>query len=72
MHDAKWGKNATGIIRGILADCVAAREELDRALTLIIGTFHATCARYLRRYGRMIDIPNNFAIADADDWSARL
>jgi DNA helicase-2/ATP-dependent DNA helicase PcrA len=35
---------------------------------LMIGTFHATCAKYLRRYGQLIDLPNNFSITDADDW----
>ncbi|OCF43356.1 DNA helicase II/ATP-dependent DNA helicase PcrA [Kwoniella heveanensis CBS 569] len=34
---------------------------------LVLGTFHATCAKYLRRYGQLIDLPNNFVIADADD-----
>lgn len=31
------------------------------------GTFHATCAGYLRKHGRVIGLPNNFAIMDADD-----
>ncbi|WVQ93444.1 hypothetical protein IAU59_000518 [Kwoniella sp. CBS 9459] len=34
---------------------------------LVLGTFHATCAKYLRRYGQLIDLQNNFVIADADD-----
>ncbi|KAL7420030.1 ATP-dependent DNA helicase srs2 [Cryptotrichosporon argae] len=34
---------------------------------LVLGTFHATCVRYLRRYGNRIGLSNNFAIADADD-----
>ncbi|ADV20750.1 DNA helicase II/ATP-dependent DNA helicase PcrA [Cryptococcus gattii E566] len=34
---------------------------------LVLGTFHATCVKYLRRYGRLIDLSNNFVIADADD-----
>ncbi|KAL1411641.1 ATP-dependent DNA helicase srs2 [Vanrija albida] len=37
------------------------------AATLVLGTFHATCARYLRRHGKRIGLDNNFAIADADD-----
>ncbi|BEI85006.1 hypothetical protein CcaverHIS002_0504070 [Cutaneotrichosporon cavernicola] len=37
------------------------------AAQLVLGTFHATCARYLRRYGALIGLDNNFAIADADD-----
>ncbi|KAK8861601.1 hypothetical protein IAR55_002424 [Kwoniella newhampshirensis] len=34
---------------------------------LVLGTFHATCAKYLRRYGQLIELPNNFIIADAED-----
>jgi DNA helicase-2/ATP-dependent DNA helicase PcrA len=45
---------------------VLGRSELREKL--IIGTFHATCVRFLRRYGGLVDIPNNFAIADSDDW----
>ncbi|RXK35890.1 hypothetical protein M231_06854 [Tremella mesenterica] len=54
-----------------------AANEMKKRLTsllgskaadaLVLGTFHATCARYLRRYGQLIGLPNNFAIADADD-----
>ncbi|PWN49622.1 UvrD-helicase-domain-containing protein [Violaceomyces palustris] len=39
----------------------------ERTARLIIGTFHATCARYLRKYGQLIDLRNNFSIMDADD-----
>ena len=37
------------------------------ASRLILGTFHATCAGYLRKHGRVIGLPNNFAIMDAED-----
>ncbi|ORY24047.1 P-loop containing nucleoside triphosphate hydrolase protein [Naematelia encephala] len=40
---------------------------VKQASDLILGTFHATCAKYLRRYGGLIGLANNFAIADADD-----
>jgi len=53
----------------------AAREMRDRLKVLIgdqvnqlaIGTFHANCARMLRRDGQYIGLPNNFNIFDRDD-----
>ncbi|SPO21880.1 related to ATP-dependent DNA helicase [Ustilago trichophora] len=39
----------------------------ERVDNLIIGTFHSVCARYLRKYGRLISLPNNFSIIDSDD-----
>ena len=32
-----------------------------------LGTFHGYCARFLRRYGRMVGVSENFSIFDADD-----
>ncbi len=49
------------------------RERLERQLgvsraaELTLGTFHATCARILRRDGETIGIPRNYVIFDADD-----
>ncbi|TXT15032.1 uncharacterized protein COLE_01225 [Cutaneotrichosporon oleaginosum] len=40
---------------------------LSEASQLVLGTFHATCVRYLRRHGARIGLDTNFAIADADD-----
>ncbi len=34
---------------------------------LMIGTFHAICARFLRRDGGCVGVQNNFVIYDADD-----
>ena len=44
-------------------------EELlgERALELSMGTFHATCARILRRDGPNIGLPSDYAIYDTDD-----
>ncbi|RME36644.1 MAG: hypothetical protein D6793_05425 [Thermoflexia bacterium] len=38
-----------------------------RAAELTLGTFHATCARILRREGQAIGIPSNYVIYDTDD-----
>lgn len=32
-----------------------------------IGTFHGTCAKFLRRYGELVGVPSNFVIIDDDD-----
>ena len=53
----------------------AANEMKDRIERLVgrgirymwVGTFHALCARILRRDGKEIGIPENFVIFDADD-----
>ena len=53
----------------------AAREMLarlrkllgERANRLTVGTFHATCARILRREGEAIGIPSSYVIYDTDD-----
>lgn len=57
----------------------AAREMRDRLVKMLgaeqahrltLGTFHATCARILRRDGEAIGIPRDYAIFDADDQVA--
>ena len=54
----------------------AAREMRERLTKLVgeervrdltIGTFHATCARFLRRDGERIGLGRGFAIYDEDD-----
>jgi len=54
----------------------AAREMRERlegllgpssAHSLTLGTFHATCARILRREAEAADIPRDYVIFDADD-----
>lgn len=52
------------------------RERLERQLgvsraaELTLGTFHATCARLLRRDGEVVGIPSNYVIFDTDDQIA--
>ncbi len=41
-----------------------------RTAGLTLGTFHATCARILRRDGEAIGIPRDYVIFDADDQIA--
>ena len=44
-------------------------ELLEKLCTYTdLGTFHATCVKYLRRYVKLINLSNNFVIADAEDW----
>ena len=51
----------------------AAQEMKERLKRLCddapvwLGTFHGYCARFLRRYGRMVGVSENFSIFDADD-----
>ena len=42
------------------------------ASALHVGTFHAVCASYLRKYGSCVGVLNNFGIADDDDSRAIL
>jgi DNA helicase-2/ATP-dependent DNA helicase PcrA len=42
----------------------------DLARELWVGTFHATCARILRRWGEGVGAPRNFVIYDAQDQRA--
>ena len=48
------------------------RERLDRlglsgSATVTMGTFHAVCARILRRHGERVGLNPNFSIYDQDD-----
>ena len=55
----------------------AAKEMIERIQTLVggsiadltVGTFHAICARILRRDGKAIGINPGFIIYDDDDQS---
>jgi DNA helicase-2/ATP-dependent DNA helicase PcrA len=53
----------------------AAREMRERVAAIIgpmaeqvwLGTFHALCARLLRRHAELVGLQSNFTILDADD-----
>ena len=53
----------------------AAREMRERLVDLVgdqisdltVGTFHSTCARWLRRYAPQLGLPSSFAIYDDAD-----
>jgi DNA helicase-2/ATP-dependent DNA helicase PcrA len=42
-------------------------SRLSQDAPVWMGTFHGYCARFLRRYGRMVGISENFSIFDMDD-----
>lgn len=42
-------------------------ERLTDDSSVWMGTFHGYCARFLRHYGRLVGINENFSIYDADD-----
>lgn len=45
-----------------------SKELLGRELSeqLLMGTFHSICARLLRQHAGLINVKNNFTIADPD------
>ena len=54
----------------------AANEMRERLVKLIgkdstaqikMGTFHALCAKFLRRYSKYVGIEGNFTVCDADE-----
>ena len=53
----------------------AAREMRERVTSIIgpmaeqvwLGTFHALCARIIRRHAELLGLQPNFTILDADD-----
>src|SRR5580658_1412053 len=57
---------AAGEMRSRLANLLGE----DIAKELWVGTFHATCAKLLRRHGEAIGLSSNFVIYDADDQKA--
>lgn len=51
------------------------RSRLERLVgpsDVWLGTFHGFCVRLLRRYARLVGLPENFSIYDTDDAEAAL
>jgi DNA helicase-2/ATP-dependent DNA helicase PcrA len=49
---------------------VLGQSRCGRPMTesdTLLGTFHSTCVKYLRKYGKRIGLNNNFSIIDQDD-----
>jgi DNA helicase-2/ATP-dependent DNA helicase PcrA len=57
---------AAGEMRSRLSQLLGEETAKD----LWVGTFHATCARLLRRHGEAIGLAKNFVIYDSDDQKA--
>ncbi|MEA3339520.1 MAG: UvrD-helicase domain-containing protein [Chloroflexota bacterium] len=70
MDVAPWRIMAVTFTNKAAREMRARLEELlgaSRARSLTLGTFHAACARILRREHEAAGIPRDYAIFDADD-----
>ncbi len=62
-----------GHILGLTFTNKAAQEMRSRLQRLVgndsvkLGTFHSFCVSLLRRYARLVGLPENFSIYDVDD-----
>ena len=76
-HMIQQGIDSGGILGLTFTNKAAGemRQRLDRivgANQVWLGTFHGFCVRLLRRYARLVGLPENFSIYDMDDALACL
>jgi DNA helicase-2/ATP-dependent DNA helicase PcrA len=74
-HILLTGRAAPGQVLAVTFTNRAAREMRERVAAILgrpveglwLGTFHALCARMLRRHAELVGLRPNFTILDADD-----